>query len=145
MKYTKIDRELLLGIINKQGGTAAFGASINRSRSFVEDIIRSGYVQEKTVSAIRNIYGIDITLLDKQKTLETKIQEAATIPVHHAEPLTQTMPKQEQHVDSKSYSEIINKLDKAERNINDIAVTLRMMLDIMQAQEKRTRNKPYAR
>ena len=144
MKYTKIDRELLLGIINKHGGTAAFGASINRSKSFVEDIIRSGYVQEKTVSAIRNIYGIDITLLDKQKILETKIQEAAKIPVQHAEPSTQILPKQE-HGDSKSYSEIINRLDKAERNINDIAVTLRLMLDIMQAQEKRSRNKPYAR
>ena len=140
MKYTKIDRELLLGIINKHGGTAAFGASINRSKSFVEDIIRSGYVQEKTVSAIRNIYGIDITLLDKQKILETKIQEAAKVPVQQASPL----PKQE-HGDSKSYSEIINRLDKTERNINDIAVTLRLMLDIMQAQEKRSRNKPYAR
>ena len=86
MKYTKIDRELLLGIIGKQGGTAAFGASINRSKSFVEDIIRSGYVQEKTVTAVRNIYGVDITLLDNQKIIEAKMQETAKIPVHHIEP-----------------------------------------------------------
>lgn len=140
MKYTKIDRELLLGIIGKQGGTAAFGASINRSKSFVEDIIRSGYVQEKTVTAVRNIYGVDITLLDNQKTIEAKMQETAKIPVHHIEP-----EQKKQHDDAKNYSEILNRLDKTERNINDIAVTLRMILDIMQAQEKRTRNKPYAR
>lgn len=144
MKYTQIDRDLLIKLISKQGGAAQFGLKINRSKGFVEDALRSGILSTKTIMDIKVVYGVDITALD-QDTFAQK--NGTNVPIQQTVP---SMPQKnktqqpEQH-NSKDLSEIINRVDKIERNINDMAVTLRLMLDIMQTQEKRTRNKPFAR
>lgn len=133
-RYVEIDRELCRNLIGRIGGAAAFGAKIGKSKSWVEDIVRNGYVQAKVASEIKQVYGVDI--IYKEQSLAT----AAKVPLQAVAP-PMPKPKAEERV---NLAEITNRLDKCERNLDDMAVTLRLMLDIMQKQEKRMKNKPYA-
>lgn len=134
-KYVMIDRDLLLKLVNKKG-EAAFGASINRSKAWVRQRINDGFMDSHMVDSVRLTYGIDIT----RQPISAETIEKAVKPLQTVEP---ALPKQ---IDYRNeLSEIINRVDKMERNINSIDVSLRMILDMAEKLEKRSRNKPYAK
>lgn len=134
MRYSEIDRELLCSLIKKEGKSAQFGYRINRSRTFVDDAVRNGFMQSKTILNIKEKYGVDISLKERPKSAE---QKAKSEPAPVQKPIAT--------VGNANIAELVNRVDKIERNVNDIAVTLRLMYDIMQAQERRNKNKPYSR
>ena len=128
-KYIQIDRDLFTRLINKHGAPA-LGAAVGRSKGWIQDQLVNGYMDSSMVEAIHERYGIDISYSEPEIMEEPK-------PIEE--------PKQPEPVVNVDMRGLENRIDKIERYVNNMDATLVMMLDIMQKQEKRMKNKPYAR